>query len=226
MKYELIIFDLDGTLLDTIKDLTDAVNHAMRFFKMPERSEQEVLSFVGNGNRVLIEKCVPRGTDPDTVMLALEKFHEYYSRHYADKTTAYDGIYPLLDKLKEMGLHLAVVSNKADYAVQDICQKYFNGIFDFVIGDREGIRRKPAADPVDLARETLHFSKEQTLYVGDSDVDIVTAANAGVRCISVDWGFRPHELLAAAGAHEIISSPEELLQLLFENNLDPDNTAG
>ena len=210
MGYRLIIFDLDGTLLNTIEDLTDSVNYAMRCLHFRERTKEEVLSFVGNGNRMLMERCLPDGTSPDTIDTALQKFHEYYSRHYADRTYAYKDIPELLVKLKKSGYLLAVVSNKADYAVQDICRKYFGGIFDFVIGDREGILRKPAPDPVDMAREALGISKNQSVYIGDSEVDIETASNAGIRCISVDWGFRPHERLVSAGAGTIVSSPEDI----------------
>ena len=218
MKYGLIIFDMDGTLLNTIGDLTDSVNYAMRFLKMPERSELEVLSFVGNGNRVLMEKSVAECAGEDAVNLALQKFHEYYRRHYSDKTTAYEGISQMLDDLRSMGMKLAVVSNKADYAVQDLCRIYFTGIFDFVTGDREGIQRKPSSEPVDLAREVLGFSREQTVYIGDSEVDIQTAANAGINCLSVDWGFRPHDALVEAGAKNIISSPSQIRQYLCEEH--------
>ena len=210
MKCKLIIFDLDGTLLNTIKDLTDSVNYSMRFLQFPEHTEEEVLSFVGNGNRVLMERCLPGGTGTDTIDLALAKFHEYYSRHYADKTFPYEKVPELLTGLKASGYLMAVVSNKADYAVQDICKKYFDGIFDFVIGDREGIRRKPAPDPVDMALQVLDVTKEQTVYIGDSEVDIKTAINTGIRCISVDWGFRSHDQLVRAGAGIIVSSPDDI----------------
>ena len=210
MKYRLIIFDLDGTLLNTIGDLTDSVNYSMRFLQFPEHTEEEVLSFVGNGNRVLMERCLPGGTGTDTIDLALAKFHEYYSRHYADKTFPYEKVPELLTGLKASGYLMAVVSNKADYAVQDICKKYFDGIFDFVIGDREGIRRKPAPDPVNLAMQVLGATKEQTVYIGDSEVDIETAFNAAIPCISVDWGFRSHDQLVCAGARVIVSSPDDI----------------
>ena len=214
MKYKLIIFDLDGTLLNTIGDLTDSVNYAMRFLQFPEHTEEEVLTFVGNGNRVLMERCLPAGTAADTIDLALKKFHEYYSRHYADKTHPYEKIPELLAGLKASGYLLAVVSNKADYAVQDICKTYFDGIFDFVLGDREGIRRKPASDPVDRAVQVLGVTKTQSIYIGDSEVDIETASNAGIPCISVDWGFRPHDDLVAAGAWIIVSSPDDIYSCL------------
>ena len=210
MKCKLIIFDLDGTLLNTIGDLTDGVNYSMRFLQFPEHTEEEVLSFVGNGNRVLMERCLPAGTSVETIDLALGKFHEYYSRHYADKTFPYEKVPELLTELKASGYLMAVVSNKADYAVQDLCKKYFDGMFDFVIGDREGIRRKPAPDPVNLAIQILGVTKEQTVYIGDSEVDIETALNAGIPCISADWGFRSHEQLVCAGARAIVSSPDDI----------------
>lgn len=211
---KLIIFDLDGTLLDTLADLTSSVNHAMNCLQMPERTKEEVLSFIGNGNRVLMERCVRKGSldrsSEELTDLAVRKFHEYYSRHYADETAAYPGILELLAALKGQGLLLAVVSNKADYAVQDLCRKYFDGIFDFVLGDREGIRRKPSSDPVDLVLQALHLTKEEAVYVGDSEVDIETAANAGLPCISVCWGFRTRKDLISSGASVLISSPKEL----------------
>ena len=213
---KLIIFDLDGTLLDTINDLTSSVNYAMRCLHMPERNKEEVLSFVGNGNRVLMERCVTEGSTEETVDLALRKFHEYYSCHYADETTAYNGIPELLKTLRALGFQLAVVSNKADYAVQDLCQKYFSGIFDYVLGDREGIRRKPAPDPIDLVLKSLNITAREAAYVGDSEVDIETASNAGLPCISVSWGFRPRDVLVSSGAEILVSSPEEILDIIQE----------
>ena len=211
---KLIIFDLDGTLLNTISDLTSSVNYAMRSLHMPERSKDEVLSFVGNGNRILMERCVTEGSGEETIDLALRKFHEYYSCHYADETTAYSQIPELLDALKARRYLLAVVSNKADYAVQDLCRKYFEGIFDFVLGDREGIRRKPSPDPVNLVLKSLGLTADEAVYVGDSEVDIKTAFNAGLPCISVSWGFRSRDILASSGAETIISAPEEMLDMI------------
>lgn len=212
---KLIIFDLDGTLLDTLADLTSSVNYAMRCMHMPERTKEEVLSFIGNGNRVLMERCVENG-DEETVDQALARFHEYYRCHYADETVSYTGIPELLEDLKARGFLLSVVSNKADYAVQDLCRKYFGDRFQFVLGDREGIRRKPSAEPIELVLKSLHLTKEEAVYVGDSEVDIETAANAGLPCISVSWGFRSRPVLASAGAQIIVSSPEELSAAIRE----------
>jgi len=217
---KLIIFDLDGTLLDTLSDLTSSVNYAMRCMHMPERTRQEVLSFIGNGNRMLMARCVENG-DEETIDLALSKFHEYYRCHYADETVSYPGIPELLEDLKAGGFKLAVISNKADYAVQDLCRKYFGERFQFVLGDREGIRRKPSAEPIDLALKSLHLTKEEAIYVGDSEVDIETAANAGLPCISVSWGFRPHEVLVSAGARIIVSSPAELTAAIRKLSASP-----
>lgn len=213
-KIKLIIFDLDGTLLDTIGDLTASVNYALRCLHMPERSQEEVLSFVGNGARVLLDRSVTEGSGEETIELAIRKFHEYYSSHYADETAAYAGIPELLNELKAMGFRLAVVSNKPDYAVQDLCRLYFDGAFDYVLGNKEGIRRKPASDPIDLVLDSLNLDREEAIYVGDSEVDIQTAANAGIPCISVSWGFRSEKELLDAGAETIISSPGELLDAI------------
>jgi len=210
MQYKLIIFDLDGTLLDTILDLTSSVNYAMRELHLPERSKEEVLSFVGNGNRMLMARCLEKDPGDEETDRALKLFHAYYHRHYADETTAYPGISELLRHLKAGGYRLAVVSNKADYAVQDLCRKYFEGTFDFVLGDKDGIPRKPAPEPIQLVLESLGMERSDAVYIGDSEVDIQTAANALLPCISVSWGFRSKELLEAAGAQTIISRPEEL----------------
>ena len=214
MRYKLIIFDMDGTILDTINDLRSSVNYAMRSLGFPERSRNEILSFVGDGNRMLMRRSLPHGTDEETLNQSISKFHEYYKQHYTDETTTYSGMSELLTTLKERGYLLAVVSNKADYAVQELCCKYYNGIFDFALGDREGIPRKPDPAPINLALESLGITKDEVVYVGDSEVDIQLAMNAGLRCISVDWGFRPRDFLIISGAETIVSIPDEILSLV------------
>ena len=156
-----------------------------------------------------LARCFANQLDDDLGEIG-DIFENMRSRSYADKTFPYEKVPELLAELKASGYLMAVVSNKADYAVQDICKKYYDGIFDFIIGDREGIRRKPAPDPVNLAMQVLGATKEQTVYIGDSEVDIETAFNAAIPCISVDWGFRSHDQLVCAGARVIVSSPDDI----------------
>ena len=214
MKYRLVIFDLDGTLLDTIGDLCSSTNHALQEYGLPERTLAEVQSFVGNGMRRLIERSVPEGTDPGVVDLVFQEFHRYYKLHSSDHTKVYDGVMELLEELKQKGYHLAVVSSKADYAVQELCRHYFGDLFEICIGDQEGIRRKPDPEPVLRAIGYFGLQPEETVYVGDSEVDILTAANTGVDCISVEWGFRTRQQLLDAGASVIISRPSQLPELV------------
>lgn len=214
MKYKLIIFDLDGTILDTLADLADSLNYALSSGGFPERSIDEVRRFVGNGIGKLVERGLPEGSDRATVERVLATFKAYYGDHCADKTAPYEGILPLLAELKEKGVKLAVVSNKADFAVQSLCAQYFGGLFDMAVGEREGICRKPAPDSVNEVIARLGVSKEVSLYVGDSEVDVQTAKNAEIDCIAVSWGFRDAELLCQSGAKQIVSTVEQLKQLL------------
>ncbi|MCM1180307.1 MAG: HAD family hydrolase [Clostridium sp.] len=212
--YELVIFDLDGTILDTLEDLADSTNYALRMHGFPERTIEEIRSFVGNGIGKLIKRAVPEGTDVTVVEKVLADFKVYYAAHCADKTKPYHGIPELIQKLKHQGYRTAVVSNKADFAVQQLCEDYFFGLFDFVVGEREGIRRKPAPDSVLEVLEQLHVEKEKALYVGDSEVDIQTADHAGVDQVSVEWGFRNREYLLSQGAKKMVRMPEEILSVL------------
>ena len=210
MRYELVIFDLDGTILDTLEDLYLSVNHALRENAYPERTLDEVRRFVGNGIRKLIERAVPDGCEPEQIDAVHASFTAYYTEHCADHTAPYKGIEELLKDLRSAGMRTAVVSNKADYAVQSLCKEYFPGLFDAVAGEREGVRRKPAPDAVEAVLETLGIAREQAIYIGDSDVDIATAENAGIPCISVDWGFRDTAFLIDHGAKLILSAPAEV----------------
>ena len=214
MKYQLAIFDLDGTLLDTLDDLADSVNHVMDEFGFPGRSLTEVRSFVGNGIWKLIERSAPKGTPVEVLDRVFEQFKVYYGAHCADKTKPYDGIMKLLHDLKQRGIKLAVVSNKGDYAVQILCEQYFSGIFDIAVGAREGIAKKPAPDTVNEVLKILQIDKEQAVYIGDSEVDVQTAQNAEMDCIAVDWGFRDTEVLEEAGADLIASTPKDLMKYL------------
>lgn len=215
MKYNLVIFDMDGTILNTLEDLTDSVNHALSDSGYPERTITEIKSFVGNGIRKLIERAVPDGTGTEDADKVYNTFTDYYKLHCADKTKPYDGIPKLLKDLRNFGCKTAVVSNKADYAVQELCRQYFDNMFDKAVGDRKGIQKKPAPDSVNEVLLKLDVKKEKAVYIGDSDVDIETALNAGIDCIIVDWGFRDREFLISKGAQTIVSSPEEILELTY-----------
>lgn len=214
MKYQLAIFDLDGTLLNTLEDLADSANYVMKAFGYPERTVEEIRNFVGNGIRKLLERSAPEGTPAEEIDRMFETFTTYYKEHCADKTKPYDGIMELLEKLQRQGLKLAVVSNKADYAVKALCEQYFQRCFNEAVGERAGIARKPAPDTVNEVLKNLQIDKSQAVYIGDSEVDVKTAQNAEMDCIAVDWGFRDTEVLKMAGAETIVSTPEELLRYL------------
>lgn len=213
MKTEAVIFDLDGTLLDTLEDLTDAVNHTLLEFDMPLKSIHEVRSFVGNGIRRLMARAVPNGENNPDFGSALIEFKRYYDVHCNDKTKPYEGVSALIDALMEKGIKTAIVSNKIDSAVQILNERYFPQI-EVAVGDREGIRRKPEADSVLMAIEECDVHKERAVYVGDSEVDIETAKNAGIKCVSVLWGFRDKNQLLESGAEILIEKPLELLELI------------
>jgi len=211
MKYRLAIFDLDGTILDTLEDLTDSTNYALSQYGFPERDLCEVRNFVGNGILKLIERAAPQNTAKETIQELLKCFRSYYKLHCADKTKPYDGVKELIEKLRSEGCLTAVVSNKADFAVQELCGKYFPELFDFVVGEKEGIRRKPYPDSVLKVLERFNISKEKTVYIGDSDIDIKLAQNAGIDSILVDWGFRDRDYLHENGAKIIVSTADEIL---------------
>lgn len=214
MKYQLIIFDMDGTILDTLEDLADSLNHALTKHGYPARTIEEVRSFVGNGIRKLVERGIGQPVSEEELDSLCATQKEYYSVHCADKTKPYDGILELLSQLRQSGYKTAVVSNKADYAVQNLSKQYFDGLFDLSVGERPGVQRKPAPDSVNEVLKQLQVTKEQAVYIGDSDVDIRTARNAEMDCIAVDWGFRDREVLQSHGADTIVSSPEEILDLV------------
>ncbi len=209
---KLIIFDLDGTVLDTLADLAAALNFALQKNGLPARRTAEVRAFVGNGIRKLIERGVPAGTDEATVDAVHRDFTRYYEAHCADATAPYPGVRETLAALRGAGYKTAVVSNKADYAVQKLAEIYFPGDFDYVTGEREGVRRKPAPDTALAALKALNVSAGEALFVGDSEVDIETARNAGMPCVSVTWGFKDRDFLLAHGAETLIDRPLELAQ--------------
>ncbi len=218
-KYDTVVFDMDGTLLDTLEDLRDAVNYALRAHGMPERTTEEIRRFVGNGVRKLLVRSVPEGDKNPEFEAVFQVFREYYAVHSNDKTHAYKGVTELLKKLRDAGYAVAIVSNKPDAAVKNLNQIYFDGIVETAIGEREGMDKKPAPDMVWKAIEELGKTKETAVYVGDSEVDIETARNAGLPCISVLWGFRERDFLAARGAQVFAEAPEEVWMLLEEGKL-------
>ena len=211
--YNTFIFDLDGTLLNTLDDLAASVNYALRTHGMPERTLDEVRSFVGNGVRLLMERAIPEGAANPRFEETFATFRAYYMEHSLDTTRPYDGIPEMIHTLKQRGCRLAVVSNKFYAATQELIRHFFPEIT-VAIGEHEaeGIRKKPAPDTVFEALRQLEVGKEKAVYVGDSDVDLQTARNSGLPCISVLWGFRDHDFLLAHGATTFISRPEELLK--------------
>ena len=217
-KYNCVIFDLDGTILDTIDDLADNVNHALSENGFPQRSLEEVRSFVGNGIRKLVERAVPVNTDDKSIDSVFACFNARYKDHCMDKTKPYDGVLELLAELRARGIKTAVLSNKADYAVQILCEKYFVGLFDSAAGMRDDVPRKPNPQGVYRILEELGAEKEQAVYIGDSEVDVLTASNSGVDCIAVEWGFRDREVLVEAGAKLIASNMNSLLEYIVNEN--------
>lgn len=213
-----IVFDLDGTLLDTLEDLTDSVNYALKKFGFPQRTIDEIRSFVGNGIANLIARVLPDGNENPRYGEVLKTFREYYALHCKDKTRPYGGILQMLDSLQGDAYQMAVVSNKFDAAVKELCELYFGDRIRAAVGESEKVRKKPAPDAVYQVLEELSVSPEQAVYVGDSDVDLATAANVPMTCISVTWGFRSREQLLAAGAKEerMINAPHQLPALLLE----------
>ncbi len=215
-KIKAVIFDLDGTLLDTLTDLAASVNAAMIRYGYKEHSKEAICSFVGNGVAKLIERALPGGRECADFDNVLEYFKAHYKEHMYDSTDAYDGIYGTLKALKKEGYKLAVVSNKFDAAVKELCQRYFCEYVDVAIGENEsaGIKKKPAPDTVNAALELLGISSGEAVYVGDSDVDVHTAENAGMECISVLWGFRDIEFLKGEGARHFAKTTDELFELI------------
>lgn len=214
-KYNAVIFDLDGTLLNTLEDLLLSVNFALKAFGMPERTLEEVRHFVGNGVLRLVELSVPQGKENPMFEEVFLKFKEYYGEHCNDKTGLYPGIKQLLEDLKKEDFQMAIVSNKYYEGVQALKEQYFKDYLSVAIGEKEGIRKKPAPDTVLAALEQLGISKENAVYVGDSEVDIATAANTGMDCITVTWGFRTREEQEQAGAKVFADEPMEIMEYLF-----------
>lgn len=215
MKYKAVIFDMDGTILNTLEDLKNATNYSLRQFGMPERSLEEVRMFVGNGIRKLVERAVPSGTSEEKIAQIFDVFLEYYEIHSADNTSPYPGILELVEKLKKSGIKTAVSTNKADVPAQELGREYFNGIFDLIVGQQDGLKVKPAPDSVNKILSILDIQKKDAIYIGDSDVDVQTAKNSGLDFIGVSWGFRGREFLEKNGAKNIVDNANEILDLVI-----------
>ena len=213
-RFDAVLFDLDGTLLDTLEDILAAANYTLREMGYPERTLAEMRRFVGNGAEMQVRRAFGAGADEALIQRALVQYKAYYAAHCQEKTRPYDGVLELLAELKRRGYRLAVVSNKPDEAVRPLAAQYFGGLMDAAMGETAARRRKPAPDMVNDALAALGADRTRAVYVGDSEVDVETARNAGLPCISVCWGFRDREQLAEAGAAEIAATAPELLALL------------
>ena len=215
MKYDAVIFDLDGTLTDTLGDLKNSVNHAMREFGFPERTLDEVRLFVGNGVKRLVDLSVPENTDSETAAKCLAVFKEYYKNNSLVETKPYNGIISMLEALKSNGIKTAVVTNKMHEAAEDIVGLFFGEIIDITVGQVDGVAQKPQPDGINFVLKKLGVSKEKAVYVGDSEVDCITAKNAGIPCIGVTWGFRDKSVLLENSADYIADIPEDIVKYVM-----------
>ena len=214
MKYSAIFFDLDGTVVDSLQDIVDAVNHTMDHFGLPRHTPDALKPHLGWGVGHLMRAILPdfSQTRVDEV---LDHYRPYYARHAGDKSRPFDGILPMMQALKEQGLRLAIISNKPDRAVQELSAAFFPGLLELSVGESPSVRRKPAPDTVLTAAAQIGLSVDQCVYVGDSEVDLQTAGNAGLDFISVTWGFRDEPQLLDAGAVTLVHTPKELRDLLL-----------
>lgn len=209
-----VIFDLDGTLLNTLGDLRAATNHALEVRGLPPHSMEEIRQFIGNGIRLLIRRAMPEGTPEAEIDAALDDFKAYYAAHIHDRTVPYDGIPQLLTALRKRGIKVAVLSNKIDSASQQLIEYFFPGKTDVVFGEHVGVPRKPDPTSCRMVMQQLGVQPEQVLYVGDSGTDMQTAKNAGLYAVGVTWGFRSKEVLLEYGADILVHRPEQILQIL------------
>ncbi len=211
-----VIFDMDGTVLNTLDDLAVSVNYVLTRFGLPVHCTEEYRLFFGSGIRYALQCAAPKGTGEDMIDEMLPVFREHYNAHCLDRTGPYPGIPELMRNLRNHGYKLAIVSNKIDSAVKELNAKFFHDYVNVAIGEREGTRRKPAPDTVIQALAELKSAKEEAVYIGDSEVDLQTASNSGLPCITVLWGFRDKEFLAEQGAAVFASTPKEVFDLLLQ----------
>ena len=216
MSYKAVLFDMDGTLLDTLEDLCDSTNHALAQMGYPLRGIEEIRRFIGNGAEKQIRRAVPEGTSEGKIMETLAAFRAYYQDHCQIKTKVYDGLLDVLSELKEKSVKMAVVSNKPDAAVKKLSREYFGDRLDYAIGPSDGVRCKPYPDMAEEALKALGVEKKDAVFVGDSEVDVQTGLNAGLDVIAVSWGFRSREVVIEAGASKIADNASELEKLILE----------
>ena len=212
--FSTVIFDLDGTLLDTLEDIRDSVNRALSQFGFPPRTLEEIRRFVGNGAVKLLERAVPHPVDDETFRALYTAYDRDYTAHQRDRTAPYAGVLPLLRTLRERGVHTAVLSNKQDNVVRPLCEYYFPNLLDMATGPADGRAVKPAPDGIFYIAETLGVPLSDVLYVGDSEADVRTGLAAGVRTVAVLWGFRDRQTLENAGATIFTEKPQEILEYL------------
>lgn len=214
MKYKAILYDMDGTVLDTLADLSAAVNHSLSVYSYPAVSAAHVRRSLGNGARRLISCCLPENADEASTNELLEYYKKYYDAHCCIETAPYEGIVQLMEKLRDAGVKQAILSNKPHSAVQPLAEKFFSGLLEFALGESETVRKKPDPSGLLSAAARLGFALDECLYVGDSEVDVQTARNAGMDCVAVSWGFRDRDELVAAGAQMIADSVKELEDII------------
>ncbi|MFI3228190.1 MAG: HAD family hydrolase [Clostridia bacterium] len=217
-KITTVIFDLDGTLLNTLTDITNSVNHALQQSNFPIHTEDEVKTYVGNGAKLLIKRAMPENHTEEQFNTVFAEYMEYYILHSNDNTKPYDGVLQTLKALKLAGIKTAILSNKPDEQTKPLANVVFEGTIDFARGQVVGIPEKPAPDGVYSVLETLNSLPEETIFVGDSDVDILTGKNANLYSVGVSWGFRPTEVLLKNGADTIINHMSELLDIVEKTN--------
>ena len=215
MQFRAVLFDMDGTVLDTLDDLHDSVNAALREFSLPEVDREAVAQSLGNGAGHLIRCCIPEGSPDALYSDVLAWYRPWYDAHCLIKTRPYDGILPLMKDLRSQGIRLAIISNKPDSAVQELAEAFFPGLLDVVVGESPAVRRKPAPDTVLAAAEKMGIPVSGCVYVGDTEVDLETARNAGMACVAVTWGFRSEAQLLASGAAAPVHTPAELEAVLL-----------
>lgn len=214
MGYRTVIFDMDGTILDTLEDILDSVNVTMDHVGYPHHTKEAMRHFLGNGAATQIQRCVPGGAEDPKYQEALDFYLGYYNEHAKIKTGPYPGIVDVLKKLKELGVKTAVVSNKPDVTVQELSEEFFTGLFDVSMGERAGMKKKPAPDSVYEAMKLLNADPNDCVYVGDSEVDMATARNSNLPCVTVTWGFRDEDFLREQGATTFAHTMDELLEAL------------
>lgn len=215
MKYRLAVFDMDGTILNTLDDIADSVNYTLERFGYPTRTREEIRTFVGSGIKKLMQRACPPDIEEARLSEILPVYDAYYLSHCACKTGPYPGVISLLRDLRAAGVMTAVVSNKSDDGVRALCRRYFDGLFDAIVGERSDVPTKPAPDMVEIVLTQLGVKKADAVYIGDSDVDVATARNSGLDLIAVTWGFRPEALLRSLGAACIAHDTDELKKALL-----------